>query len=164
MESLKEEKRIKYPDEPPRFSGNDIEPFIMWCVKSDASDITIQNEEQIFCEIHGKMVKVTDRRLSKSEVSDLSLRRVRVKMTYKPAEKLMFVLQGGTTNVNMNAKASNYFDLLDAYAEYSFNDKIAFGAGRSTWRGLSRFSIGITGKIWLMPQASGNDWNNEKFK
>lgn len=72
MESLKEEeKRIKYPDEPPRFSGNDIEPFIMWCVKSDASDITIQNEEQIFCEIHGKMVKVTDRRLSKSEVSDL---------------------------------------------------------------------------------------------
>lgn len=71
MENLKEEKRIKYPDEPPRFSGNDIEPFIMWCVKSDASDITIQNEEQIFCEIHGKMVKVTDRRLSKSEVSDL---------------------------------------------------------------------------------------------
>lgn len=79
---------------------------------------------------------------AKSEVSDLSLRRVRVKMTYKPTEKLMFVLQGGTTNVNMNAKASNYFDLLDAYAEYSFNDKIAFGAGRSTWRGLSRFSTG----------------------
>ncbi|WP_404986511.1 hypothetical protein ACI513_05385 [Chryseobacterium sp. M5] len=79
---------------------------------------------------------------AKSEVSDLSLRRVRVKMTYKPTEKLMFVLQGGTTNVNMNAKASNYFDLLDAYAEYSFNDKIAFGAGRSTWRGLSRFATG----------------------
>jgi len=40
---------------------------------------------------------------SKSDVSDLSLRRVRVKMTYKPTEKLMFVLQAGTTNVNMNA-------------------------------------------------------------
>lgn len=78
----------------------------------------------------------------KSDVSDLSLRRVRVKMTYKPTEKLMFVLQGGTTNVNVNAKGSNYFDLLDAYAEYSFNDKIAFGAGRSTWRGLSRFTTG----------------------
>lgn len=79
---------------------------------------------------------------AKSEVSDLSLRRVRVKMTYKPTEKLMFVLQGGTTNVNVTAKGSNYFDLLDAYAEYSFNDKLAFGAGRSTWRGLSRFTTG----------------------
>lgn len=79
---------------------------------------------------------------AKSEVSDLSLRRVRVKMAYKPTEKLMFVLQGGTTNVNVNAKGSNYFDLLDAYAEYTFNDKIAFGAGRSTWRGLSRFTTG----------------------
>lgn len=79
---------------------------------------------------------------AKSDVSDLSLRRVRVKMTYKPTEKLTFVLQGGTTNVNMNAKGSNYFDLLDAYAEYGFSDKIAFGAGRSTWRGLSRFTTG----------------------
>jgi hypothetical protein len=79
---------------------------------------------------------------AKSDVSDLSLRRVRVKMTYKPTEKLMFVLQGGTTNVNVNAKGSNYFDLLDAYAEYAFNDKIAVGAGRSTWRGLSRFTTG----------------------
>lgn len=79
---------------------------------------------------------------AKSDASDLSLRRVRVKMTYKPTEKLMFVLQGGTTNVNVNAKGSNYFDLLDAYAEYSFSDKIAFGAGRSTWRGLSRFTTG----------------------
>ncbi len=41
---------------------------------------------------------------AKSDLSDLSLRRVRVKMTYKPTEKLMFVLQGGTTNVNVNAK------------------------------------------------------------
>ncbi|WP_294239121.1 porin [uncultured Chryseobacterium sp.] len=79
---------------------------------------------------------------AKSDVSDLSLRRVRVKMTYKPTEKLMFVLQGGTTNVNVNAKGSNYFDLLDAYAEYAFNDKITVGAGRSTWRRLSRFTTG----------------------
>ncbi|SDF27568.1 hypothetical protein [Epilithonimonas hungarica] len=79
---------------------------------------------------------------AESQMSDLSLRRVRVKMTYKPTEKLMFVLQGGTTNVNLNAKSSNYFDLLDAYAEYSFSDKVALGAGRSTWRGLSRFTTG----------------------
>jgi len=77
-----------------------------------------------------------------SSASDLSLRRIRVKMTYKPTEKLMLVLQAGPSNVNVNSKGNTYFDLLDAYAEYAFNDKIAFGAGRSTWRGLSRFTTG----------------------
>ena len=62
---------LKYKGEPNRFGPNDIEPFIIWCVEQQASDITIQNEEQIFCEIHGKMHRVTNRRLSKPEVSDI---------------------------------------------------------------------------------------------
>ena len=68
----------------------------------------------------------------------------------------MFVLQGGTTNVNVNAKGSNYFDLLDAYAEYAFNDKIAFGAGRSTWRGLSRFTTGPLNTLFIRPAGLCN--------
>ena len=79
---------------------------------------------------------------AKSGVSDLSLRRIRVKMTYKPTENLLFVLQAGPTNVNSNSKGNTYFDLLDAYGEYTFSNKFALGAGRSTWRGLSRFSTG----------------------
>ncbi|MGJ1324217.1 hypothetical protein ACR780_16145 [Sphingobacterium faecium] len=75
-------------------------------------------------------------------VSDLSLRRIRAKMTYKPTENLYFVLQMGPTNVNVNSKNNTYMDLLDAYAEYSFSPKLAVGAGRSTWRGLSRFTTG----------------------
>nr|WP_315396169.1 hypothetical protein [uncultured Sphingobacterium sp.] len=75
-------------------------------------------------------------------VSDLSLRRIRAKMTYKPTENLYFVLQMGPTNVNVNSKNNTYMDLLDAYAEYSFSPKLAIGAGRSTWRGLSRFTTG----------------------
>lgn len=63
--------KLKYPKEPPRFSANDIEPFIIWCTENGASDITIQNEEQIFCEIHGKMLRVTDRRLTKSELIEI---------------------------------------------------------------------------------------------
>lgn len=78
----------------------------------------------------------------KSGVSDLSFRRIRVKMTYKPTENLLFVLQAGPTNVNSNAKGNTYFDLLDAYGEYTFNKQLSVGAGRSTWRGLSRFSTG----------------------
>lgn len=62
---------LKYKNEPNRFGPNDIEPFVIWCVEQQVSDITIQNEEQIFCEIHGKMHRVTNRRISKPEVSDI---------------------------------------------------------------------------------------------
>ncbi|WP_312823709.1 hypothetical protein [Epilithonimonas sp.] len=77
-----------------------------------------------------------------NSVSDLSLRRIRVKMQYQPTEKLLFVLQAGTTNVNVASKTATSLELLDAYGEYKFNDKIAFGIGRSTWKGLSRFTTG----------------------
>ena len=79
---------------------------------------------------------------AQNSVSDLSLRRVRAKVTYQPTDKLMFVLQGGSTNVNVASKTNPSFELLDAYAEYKFNDAIAIGGGRSTWRGLSRFTTG----------------------
>ena len=62
---------IKYPKEPARFTTNDIEPFVVWCVEQGTSDITIQNEEQVFCEIHGKMVRTTDRRLTRSELVEI---------------------------------------------------------------------------------------------
>ena len=44
---------------------------MLWCVEQDASDITIQNEEQIFCEIHGRQVRVTNKRLSKAELTEI---------------------------------------------------------------------------------------------
>lgn len=67
-ESAPEFKPIKYPKEPSRFIGSDIEDFIIWSTSVGTSDVTIQNEEQIFCEIHGKMHRVTNRRLSKTEL------------------------------------------------------------------------------------------------
>lgn len=62
---------LKYPKEPPRFTANDVEPFVEWCVEQGTSDITIQNEEQVFCEIHGKMKRVTERRLTRSELIEI---------------------------------------------------------------------------------------------
>lgn len=62
---------IKYPDEPARFGRNDIENFIVWAVNNDTSDITIQNEEQIVCEIHGRMHRVTNRRITRTEVMEI---------------------------------------------------------------------------------------------
>ena len=93
-----------------------------------------------------------------NSVSDLSLRRVRIKMAYQPTEKLTFILQGGMTNVNVASKTTPAFELLDAYAEYKFNDLISAGAGRSTWRGLSRFTTGpLNTLLYDLPSyATGN--------
>ena len=77
-----------------------------------------------------------------SRFSDITLRRVRVKATIQPTENFLVVLQMGPSNVNANAKSNTYMDLLDAYGEYKFGDYLAVGGGRSTWRGLSRFSTG----------------------
>lgn len=71
MSEIIEFESVKYPEEPSRFGANDIEKFVVWCVKQNTSDITIQNEEQVFCEIHGKMHRVTKRRLSKPELVDI---------------------------------------------------------------------------------------------
>lgn len=60
-----------YPNEPSRFNANDIEDFIQWSTSIDTSDVTIQNEEEIFCEIHGRMKRTTKRKLSKAEVMDI---------------------------------------------------------------------------------------------
>lgn len=62
---------IKYPNEPSRFGANDIEPFLIWSTSQGTSDVTIKNEDAIVCEIHGKMHRVTDRRLSKSELVEI---------------------------------------------------------------------------------------------
>ena len=67
----KESNQLLYPNEPMRFNGPDIDAFIVWCVEQEASDITIQNEEQVFCEIHGKMVRVTKRKLSRAELTGI---------------------------------------------------------------------------------------------
>lgn len=68
---MSNENNFLYPNEPPRFNANDIEDFIQWTTSIDTSDVTIQNEEEIFCEIHGRMKRVTKRKLSKAEVMDI---------------------------------------------------------------------------------------------
>jgi len=84
--------------------------------------------------------KINDDRQNSSY--DFSIRRIRAKMTMRPTDNLTVVLQMGPSSVNVNSKSSTYMDLLDAYAEYKFNNYISVGGGRSTWTGLSRFSTG----------------------
>jgi defect in organelle trafficking protein DotB len=44
-----------WPDEPDRFTTEHIDPFLLWCVKQNASDITIQSDRPVYNEIHGHL-------------------------------------------------------------------------------------------------------------
>lgn len=59
---------LQYENEPTTFNGNDIEKFALWCVKHNVSDITIQTDEKLICEIYGKKHFVTKKRLNNTEV------------------------------------------------------------------------------------------------
>lgn len=60
-----------YPQEPVRLSIDIVNEILIHCVKLGASDITFQTGEPIMAEIYGKLKKVTRRRLSNTEVSEI---------------------------------------------------------------------------------------------
>lgn len=59
---------ICYKNTSSRFTPYDLEDFLIWAVKNEVSDITIQNEEMLFCEIHGKKHRVYEKKLSKADL------------------------------------------------------------------------------------------------
>jgi len=60
-----------FPQEPIRLSIEITNEILMHCVKMGASDITLQTNEPIFAEVYGRLNKVTRRRLSNNEVSEI---------------------------------------------------------------------------------------------
>lgn len=42
-----------WPDEPDRFKDEHVDPFLMWCVKKNSSDISIQTDKPVYNEIGG---------------------------------------------------------------------------------------------------------------
>jgi len=77
-----------------------------------------------------------------NNTADLSLRRLRLKMTVMPMDNFLFFIQAGTTNLTNLSNSENAFELLDAYGEYRPNKSINVGFGRSNWKGLTRFASG----------------------
>lgn len=59
-----------FSPEPARFTSRDIDELLIHCVNHNASDITIQTDEQVFVEIYGKLQKITNRRISPAEMSE----------------------------------------------------------------------------------------------
>lgn len=60
-----------FPGEPTRFTARDLDSLMIHCAKINASDITIQTGEPIYSEIYGKLYKISKRKLTPNEVSDL---------------------------------------------------------------------------------------------
>ena len=60
-----------YPQEPIRLTIDLVNDILIHCVKLGASDVTFQTNEPVIAEIFGKLKKITRRRLSNTEVSDV---------------------------------------------------------------------------------------------
>jgi defect in organelle trafficking protein DotB len=59
------------PDEPTRFTPVFMDKMLEHAESLNASDITIQTGEPIYAEVYGKLLKITNRRLSNTELGDL---------------------------------------------------------------------------------------------
>ncbi|MCK5374337.1 MAG: Flp pilus assembly complex ATPase component TadA [Alphaproteobacteria bacterium] len=58
-----------WPDEPQRFTQDDIDEFLLWCVKQNASDVTIQSERPVYNEISGELYPATFRMLDAADIA-----------------------------------------------------------------------------------------------
>lgn len=65
------QKEFLFPTEPARFNIDNINEVLLHCIKLGASDITFQSNETIIAEIYGRLQRITYRRLSNAEVSDI---------------------------------------------------------------------------------------------
>lgn len=59
------------PHEPTRFTPNSIQDMLVHCESLNASDITLQTGQPIFAEVYGRLVRVTNHKLSNTEVGDI---------------------------------------------------------------------------------------------
>lgn len=58
-------------DEPIRFTAEALDRLLLHCVDLETSDITFQSNSCVFAEIHGKLYKITKRKITNTEVGDL---------------------------------------------------------------------------------------------
>ena len=59
------------PDEPLRFTKDELDKLLVYCSKLGASDVTLQTGEPAIAEVHGKLLKITKRSLFNAEVGEV---------------------------------------------------------------------------------------------
>jgi defect-in-organelle-trafficking protein DotB len=63
-----------WPAEPDRFLEHHIDPFLLWCVKQGASDITFQSSRPVYSEIFGTLYPSTYRSLDAADIAAVLVR------------------------------------------------------------------------------------------
>ena len=58
-----------WADEPSRFADHHVDPFILWCVKKNSSDITIQTDRPVYNEIYGTLYPGTFRPVDAADMN-----------------------------------------------------------------------------------------------
>lgn len=59
------------PNEPVRFASVHLDRLLEHCETLSASDITIQTNQCIYAEVYGRLLRITNRKLSNTEVSEM---------------------------------------------------------------------------------------------
>jgi defect in organelle trafficking protein DotB len=62
---------MQLPNEPARFTSFNMDAMLEFTTGLQASDVTIQTGTPIMAEIYGRLIQITNRRLSNAEVSDM---------------------------------------------------------------------------------------------
>ncbi len=58
-----------WPEEPDRFLEQHVDPFLLWCVGRNASDITFQTSRSVYCEIFGTLYPATYRSIDGADMT-----------------------------------------------------------------------------------------------
>lgn len=58
-----------WPEEPGRFTEDVVDPFLLWCVKQNSSDITIQSERPVYNDIHGTLYPGTYKNIDAADMA-----------------------------------------------------------------------------------------------
>lgn len=64
----KDSHAVTWPDEPDRFSEEHVDQLLLWCVKQNSSDVTIQTDRPVYNEIHGALYPGTYRNIDAADM------------------------------------------------------------------------------------------------
>jgi len=59
------------PDEPLRFTKDEMDKMLVYCHQIQASDITLQTNEHVIAEVYGRLHRITKRRMMNTEIGDM---------------------------------------------------------------------------------------------
>ncbi len=67
----KDDIKQTWPDEPDRFQESHVDPFLLWCIEMDSSDVTFQTGKPVYNEIHGSLYPATFRFLDAADMNSI---------------------------------------------------------------------------------------------